>query len=389
MTETTEVGGFEMTILAAGDTISPLDHVYVFQSARNWKQGSPMRRAFEILGAASAAGLLNLTTQLHAAGVYGNSGLAGGYRWDAASRTIGGVERSLNGGLRYSLQGGSFQAYRDLFTWQSVPTVPQFQQVVQDAFNAWTVTDPATGLGSNLSFVADLSTPVVGTGAGGINTAGAEIDLLATTDANSWNPGSSGLQGETYFNAVGGNVTLTSGTTNYPGGGAISGADLTINDNPQAHYTLNVFRLLLTHELGHALGLADVDVQSGPAGNFIDDNYNGTSSANALATLTNSWASLVNTANPGASAGLSLYTVANGDPGTKTAGVNILMESQGLGGQYGNLTPLSNDDYGGRQFLYPYVPEPTCLATLSGALMLLSRRRIFRPRASAAIPALR
>ena len=26
-------------------------------------------------------------------------------------------ERSLDGGLRYSLQGGSYQAYRDLFSW--------------------------------------------------------------------------------------------------------------------------------------------------------------------------------------------------------------------------------------------------------------------------------
>jgi hypothetical protein len=47
------------------------------------------------------------------------TGLGGGSRWDAAPRTvnIGGTnfERSLDRGLRYSLQGGSYQAYRDLF----------------------------------------------------------------------------------------------------------------------------------------------------------------------------------------------------------------------------------------------------------------------------------
>src|SRR5262245_48669469 len=57
--------------------------------------------------------------------------IGGGSRWDAAPRTINisgtNFERSLDGGLRYSLQGGSFQAYRDLFTWNVVPSVPNFQ----------------------------------------------------------------------------------------------------------------------------------------------------------------------------------------------------------------------------------------------------------------------
>jgi hypothetical protein len=80
---------------------------------------------------------------------------------------------------------------------------------------------------------------------------------------------------------VSGNLKLTSGTTNYPGF-AISGADITFNINPQAQYTLTSFRTILTHEIGHALGLADVDVTSGPAGTFIDDNYLGTTSQTAL-----------------------------------------------------------------------------------------------------------
>jgi hypothetical protein len=36
-------------------------------------------------------------------------------RWDAAPHFVDGVERSLDGGLRYSVQGGSYEAYRDLF----------------------------------------------------------------------------------------------------------------------------------------------------------------------------------------------------------------------------------------------------------------------------------
>jgi hypothetical protein len=340
-------------------------------------RGDTMRFAAHVAAVTPALiGLAFVTVpRAHASGLYGHAGLAGGYRWDAAPRNIGGFERSLSGGLRFSLQGGSYQAYRDLFTWDVVPTVPVFQQTVLEAFNAWTVVDPASGLATNLSFVPDLGTAVVGTGAGGVNTAGAEIDLLGTTDANSWNPGDAGARGETFFNAQFGNITLTSGTANYPGGGAISGADVTLNRNPQAVYTLDVFRLLLSHELGHALGMSDADVQAGPSGNFIDDNYNGSTNATALATLTNSWAALVNASNPAASAGLSLYFVANGAPGIDTAGVNILMESQGLGGKFGNLTPLSNDDFGGRQFLYPYVPEPAMLGLLAIPAVLLCRRR--------------
>ncbi len=313
----------------------------------------------------------------HASGLYGHTGLAGGFRWDAAPRSIGGFERSLSGGIRYSLQGGSYQAFRDLFTWNVVPSVPVFQQTIQQAFNAWTVTDPASGLGSNLSFVPDLATPVVGTGSGGINTAGAEIDLLATLDGQTWNPGDPGTRGETFFNASGTSVTLTSGTAGYSGG-AISGADVTLNRNPGAVYSLDVFRLLLTHELGHAIGMSDVDAQAGPGGVFIDDNYNGATNATALATLTNSWAAMVNPMNPAASVGLSLFTVNNGAPGIDTPGVNILMESQGLGGQFGNLTPLSNDDYGGRQFLYPFIPEPATGAMLAVIGIVLGGARVRR-----------
>jgi hypothetical protein len=80
--------------------------------------------------------------------VFGLTGttLAGGSRWDAAPRVfnLGGTnyERSLDGGLRYSLQGGSFTAFRDLFTWQgTAPSAADFQNAVEQAFAAWTLPD--------------------------------------------------------------------------------------------------------------------------------------------------------------------------------------------------------------------------------------------------------
>jgi len=203
---------------------------------------------------------------------------------------------------------------------------------------------------------------------------GAEIDLLADDG------GDPGTRGVSFFDAIGDDVTLTSGTPNYAGSSAISGADVTINNNTGAAYTLDFFRRLMTHELGHALGFGDVENANNSAV-FIDDNYDSTNSATAAATLTNSWALLVNPLNPAASAGLSLFQVANGDPGVDTAGVNILMESNSLGIGPGNLVtvlvPLRNDDYGIRQFLYP-IPEPSTLM-LAGlgliAVVACARRR--------------
>src|SRR5688572_3368041 len=82
--------------------------------------------------------------------IFSSAGLAGGDRWDAAPRTFFGFERSLNGGLRYSVQGGSYEAFRNLFTWQTLPTVAEFTTAVQQAFGAWTAVDPVTGLGTSL-----------------------------------------------------------------------------------------------------------------------------------------------------------------------------------------------------------------------------------------------
>jgi hypothetical protein len=321
-----------------------------------------------------------------AAGVifnFSDGALGGGSRWDAAPRIVnlGGTnwERSLDDGLRYSVQGGSFEAYRDLFGWQGgAPSVPAFQAAVQQAFDAWTVVDPATGLTSQLSFVPDLAISVVGfnAGSGGLDRRGAEIDLFGSNDAFFWDVGNNGTQGEARFGDISSTVTLTSGTANYAGSRAISGADIILNSNSGALYTLDLFRRLLTHEIGHTIGLGDVEGAINPPNSprFIDDNFDPANSATALATLTNSWALLVDPLDPSNSP-LQRYNVPFADPGTTTPGVDILMESNGLGIAAGNpltnLTPLTNDDYGTRQFLYPsLVPEPATLALAAIGLLV-------------------
>jgi hypothetical protein len=74
-------------------------------------------------------------------------------------------------------------------------------------------------------------------------------------------------------------------------------------------------------------------------------------------------------------------------PGLDTFGVDILMESRGLGiapgNPVGNLVPLRDDDFGTRQFLYPFlleaaaIPEPSTLSllVLGTAALTVGRRR--------------
>jgi len=294
-----------------------------------------------------------------------------GGRWDAAPRVISGNERSLDGGLRYAVEGGTYQAYRDRFAWTSVPSVSSFEQAVNQSFNAWTTVDPVSGFGTSLRFKSNNSTAIVrGVGFGSLNINGAEIDLLAS-DA-----GVGGLGGLTSVAYFGTPVMLTSGVANYSHSISIQGVDLHMNSNPQAVYSLDAFRRILTHEIGHAIGLGDVDL----GGSYLDDNY---SSANPVGTLTNSWAALVNPLDPANSAGLSQFSV----PAANFAlnGVDILMESNGLGvsgsNPLSNLVPLRNDDYGMRQYLYPTaVPEPSSIALFGLFVLgfLRVRQRISR-----------
>jgi hypothetical protein len=275
------------------------------------------------------------------------------WRWDAndASRVYmpdeGSIERSLVGGLRYSVEGGSLEAFFDQFTWNTAPTQDAFSQAFANAFNHWLDVDPATGLGTTISFTEDFSTAVhdgnsATPGFGNLRL-GSEIDLFATPLA-----AGSGFAQVSAFGAVG--VELTSGVKNYNGNFAISGADIHLSTN---QFTVDDFELLLTHELGHALGLADVELADG-ATVFLDDNYDPMNSATASATLTNSWAKRIDPLDPDniGAAGLSLYTVANADPGLDAPGARILMESNDAGGL---PAMLHNDDYAMRQFLYPVV----------------------------------
>lgn len=309
------------------------------------------------------------------AGVIETAGFAtAGVRWDAAPSVIGGVERSLNGGIRYSLQGGSYEAFRDRFQWTIVPTVSEFQTAIHQSFGAWQSVDPVSGLGTSLSFVSDLSTNVVGANTfGSVNYLGAEIDLFG------WDAGDSGLRGFTGLLVSPTEVTLTSGVQNYANSAAIAGVDITINNNANAKYSLDIFRRLLTHEIGHAIGLGDVDL----AGPFLDDNFN---ASNPVATLNNSWAHLVNPLDPMNSAGLSLYNIPNST--FALSGVDLLMESNGLGVGPGNPLsngiPLTNDEFGMRQFLYPSitaVPEPSALVlAFTGIIVLRAYRKTKRNR---------
>jgi hypothetical protein len=301
-------------------------------------------------------------------------------RWDAAGRTVDGVERSIDGGLRYSLQGGSYTAFRDQLSWVGgAPSAGDFQTAVDGAFSAWTITDPTSGLPGSLSFQADLSTPVVDgfidfNNLGnflGLN-AGAEIDIFAAT------PHSDGALASVIFSvdpASAGDLTLTSGTTNYSGL-AISGADIRID--PTFGFTLDVFQIVLTHEIGHTIGLTDVEVFPGTIGTnspFFDNNYDGTNSATAFVTLTDPFAQLIDPLDPDSTPLIGIASTLDGDPGLATPGVEILMESFGVLDLLDAPIPLQNDDFAGRQYLYPVlIPEPSTVLLLAGGLGGLSFR---------------
>ncbi|NMP31904.1 PEP-CTERM sorting domain-containing protein [Thalassotalea sp. M1531] len=318
--------------------------------------------------------IIVLTTSSNAGVIFGTDGnLGGGSRWNADHYIHNGLERSLDGGLRYSMQGGSFEAYRDAFVWDTIPSISDFTTAIKQSFNAWTVPDPFTGLTTSLSFINDSdNTTAVGNGFATVNVLGAEIDLLAS------NAGGSGMRGTAYFNASSNNVTLTSGTTNYANSYSIIGADINMNNNVGTVWSLDWFTRILTHEIGHAIGMGDLE--DAQTFGFIDDNFDPN---DPVGTLNNSWALQINPLNPADSIGLSQYF--NLTPNHLTnAGVDLLMESRGVGvgpnNPLENLMPLTNDEYATRQFLYPTflevdIPEPSTLIIFGLGILALRLNR--------------
>lgn len=322
------------------------------------------------------AAVVLCTESVHAFRVLDVSGLGLGIgRWDAAPHFVDGVERSLDGGLRYSVTGGSYEAFRDALSWETTPpSVPDFQRAIEQAFAAWEAVDPATGLGTNLRFVPDLDTPVfaepVESDSFRLNR-GAEIDLLAQPTSDPRLFGNVVVFGDPNVNSV----TLTSGVANYAAA-VHAGADIYINSSRM--WTIGRFQNLLTKEIGLALPLANVDVyhevdSGGVRSRFYDDNYDNTNSASALATLTNSFGELIDPLDPDNSPALALYDVCmptdrndpfsifscKGNPGIDTPGADLLMETTPNTG-FPPRWPSGpqNDDFAGRQFLYPLIGTP-------------------------------
>ena len=302
------------------------------------------------------------TTSAWAFRLIGSS--SGWVRWDAAPRFIEGEERSLSGGLRFSIETGTYAGLRDQFMWVPAPgpTVEDFEAAILRAFEHWTVVDPESGLPAAFYFVADLTTPAVDVlndspipnSYFGLN-AGAEIDLFADTP----HAGEGFAASVRFFiDPREDDLTLTSGAMNYPGF-AISGADIRIN--PAYVWSLRGFEVLLTHEIGHALGLADLEAltSSGSVSSFLDDDYDPSSSETARETLGNSFAREIDPVDPDRSELQSFASRLDVDPGLSSPGVALLMESEGYLDLLGVEPLLQNDEFAGRQFLYPVeVPEP-------------------------------
>ncbi|CAN5428502.1 hypothetical protein BH23VER1_BH23VER1_15430 [soil metagenome] len=293
----------------------------------------------------------------------------GGYasRWDASPSQ----SRSLDGGLTYNVGNffgdSGYENFANQFTFSDGSGQAEVEQAVGEALDAWTAVDPATGLGAGFTFTAALGEAYSPFSPG----AGAEIDIVAVDFGNS---SPSGFTDRT----VSGTVMMLSSGVAAGGGSAINGADIRLNSNFTASWTIEQFRAVLIHELGISLGLVDVDVPvDGFLPPFFDDNYDGTDSATALATLTNPWADQIDPFDPEGTPGLQTFSVNDGDPGFDTEGVDIVMETEIPVSLLSDPT-LSNDDYAGRQFLYPVVlaiPEPSVPALLLAGLCAVAFRR--------------
>ncbi len=251
------------------------------------------------------------------------AGIPGAWtRWDASPRYVQGVERSLDGGLRYSIETGSYQGLRDQFIWvpgcHPLPTSRRQPNGLS-----------STGRSSTLRLGCRLA-------------------------------------------------SISSKIYRLP----ISGADIRIN--PAFVWSLSGFEVLLTHEIGHALGLSDLEGPSGIGGGsgFFDDNFDPSTSLTASQTLKNSFALDIDPYDPDDSPLFELFGDMNMDPGLDSPGVELLMETESIFEPTEAAPFLQNDEFAARLFLYAVaVPQPAFptmillgLGALCGAAWRRERR---------------
>ncbi|NEQ11372.1 MAG: PEP-CTERM sorting domain-containing protein [Moorea sp. SIO4E2] len=255
-------------------------------------------------------------------------------RWDSVNRIDGvGTNRSLVNGLEYNFQGGSIENFFNFFTFEPFTTLTQFTKAINSGFAQW-------ANNSSVSFTK-VDIPVVNTeGISGNRIQGTEIDILAGLPV-----GSVDFGGVTRIWGVDQKTRLTNGFSSDNSGlfpsSRIYAVDLFMNNN--ITWKLSDWQATFTHELGHALGLGDVELafsffdNNKTINDFLPINQNGDVRENLI------------------------------DLGDLTidATSGILMRSRFTG-----LTELQNDDIGGIQFLYPTnVPEP---GTLVGLLAVVT-----------------
>lgn len=257
-------------------------------------------------------------------------------RWDSVNRMDGvGTNRSLVGGLSYNFQGGSLANYFALFTWAAGSTLAQFQTAVNSAFDAWQSED------KNIKFTPGTVAVAAPTMATDNHVVGNEIDFFAQAAL-----GASGL---TFKYGVQDPVRLTNGYSNDGSGNftpsdRIYASDIYINTVSGMGWTIGNWQDTFTHEIGHALGLGDVDVRD-----FIDSNANPGDGSDI---------------NEGGDVRVGLHT---GPPLSVelATDAHILMCSD-----CPLVTTPSPDDVSGLHFLYP-VDEPAGLGLFALAVLTL------------------